>query len=414
MGMLTERMQIQAIVDELGGVAQREHPLSCFKEPWRTAYRAVIDNPNNPKEALRDALRTQTGWDDALGTILAAEVGGGWKKYPSLRELAEELPPITWLWEGWIPNGMLSLLGAVPGAGKSFMALDLARRIIEGDIFPDGTGMPRPGSNVVYVDAEAVPQITNERAKNWDMNTDNLFLMLPEQDEGMIDFTNQKCKDQLVEMTYNLEPALIIIDSLSSISSRGENSVEDVREVLAYLSHVAVEFECGMLLIHHLRKRAPLQMLDVLDADDFRGSSHIVAMARSVIALSIIQDSDKPNRNGPRRVEIVKTNLATYPEPIGFEILPGYPEGVILQYGEAPQPYKEPTKVEACMEWLVELLDEEGPMKPKDVVAEGKAEGFSRAVVYQARNMLTNRIDNAEGRKAPHNKWELRDYVEDG
>jgi hypothetical protein len=58
------------------------------------------------------------------------------------------------------------------------------------------------------------------------------------------------------------------------------------------------------------------------------------------------------------------------------------------------------------MEWLEDLLraHSEG-MKPMDVVIEGKAEGFSRAIVYHARKELRGKIENTIGHKAPNNCW---------
>ena len=81
-------------------------------------------------------------------------------------------------------------------------------------------------------------------------------------------------------------------------------------------------------------------------------------MARSVLGLSLIQTGPEPDRNGPRRLEVVKTNLARYPEPLGVEFLSGYPAGVTLQYGPPPQAYRKPTNhVAHHLERLLQVLD---------------------------------------------------------
>jgi len=153
--------------------------------------------------------------------------------------------------------------------------------------------------------------------------------------------------------------------------------------------------------------------MDLVTADDFRGSSHSIAMARSVLALSIIQDGAEPDRNGPRRLEVVKTNLCRYPKALGvwFEDSHELDEGQcsheleipdcsgtglgeggdcggigggpsvssgshsvpVVRYGDAPEAYREPAQAEACAAWLVEVLEEAGvPVRPWDVVALGK------------------------------------------
>lgn len=335
------------------------------------------------------------------------EAGSLPMEFPSLQEIADELPEVDWVWPQWIPRGMITLLGAVPGAGKSYVALDLARRIISGEPFPDGAPVPVPGANVIYVDAELVPQLINERALAWQMDRRRLFLMLPEEDD-LIDFGRVDCRDRLVEMIHTLRPELVVIDSLSSISLKGENNVEDVRCLLSFLNAVAVNFQCGLLLIHHLRKRGnKLPMLDILTIDDFRGSSHIIAMSRSVLGLSVVQTGPEMDRNGPRRLEVIKTNLARYPEPIGVEFQPLHPRGVRLQYGDAPQRYKEPSKVDECAEWLLQTLEEsDEPLSPREIVELAKEAGYSQAMVYRARRGLAQ-VVNTEGRQSPNNRWTL-------
>jgi hypothetical protein len=184
--------------------------------------------------------------------------------------------------------------------------------------------------------------------------------------------------------------------------------VEDVRAVLSFLSAVAREFDLALLLIHHLRKRGKaLPMMDLVTADDFRGSSHIIAMARSVLALSIIQDGPEPDRNGPRRMEVVKTNLCRYPPALGVRFEDNGRPAPEICYGEVPQPHREPTKAEACADWLLELLQEAGgPMQPKEVMVLGKEHGFKQATIYRARKELEGTVVNTAGKKVRGNSWE--------
>jgi len=407
--MMTRRMQIQALADHLAGLGNHNGRLQFedFEEPWQSAYQAVLEAPpEQRKQALFAALADRPDRDAILGAILAA-VPGEWPAFPSLHEIADTLPPIRWLWPDWIPRGMITLLGSVPGAGKSYLALDLVRRIIAGEPFPDGASQPLPGANVIYVDAESVPQIISERAELWKMDRSRLYLMRP-MDRLFIDFGDQADRDHLVEMASQLEPAMIVVDSLASISSRGENNVEDVRDLLGFLNRLALEFQCGLLLVHHLRKRGLLPMMDILTVDDFRGSSHIIAMSRSVMGLSIIRTGPETDRNGPRRLEIVKTNLARYPEPMGMEFRPLHPEGAWIEYtAEPPQPYRQPTKSDECSDWLVCLLQEAGPLRPQEIVEQAAAEGFSRRTVYRAREKLAERIADSKGNRHPENRWSI-------
>ena len=277
---------------------------------------------------------------------------------------------------------------------------------------------------MVYVDAEAVPQIQNERAAGWGMDRSRLYLMQPEERYGWIDFCGEEDQYRLLQMLYELQPHLVVVDSLSSITLKGENNVEDVRAVLSFLAAAAREFDLALLLIHHLRKRGKaLPMMDLVTADDFRGSSHIIAMARSVLALSVVQTGPEPDRNGPRRLEVVKTNLCRYPEAVGVVVEEGGGEGdhacpvgqvgppvqsavPRVRYVGAPAGYREPTQAEECGAWLVELLEEAGEaLSPKEVVGLAKEAGFSRGVVYRARKELEGVVVDTEGKFSPQNRW---------
>lgn len=403
--MLTRRMQIQAVADYLAGVnKQRVIAAPKFAEPWRTCWRALQDG-----KSLVEALAgySEKERQEIINAILGAVPGGGLQTYQTLEELAATMKPVRWLWRPWIPIGMLTLLGAVPGAGKSYVALDLANRIIGNGRWPDNTQIEDGGRPVIYVDAENVPQLLNERAMAWNMNRRLIYLMLPEPNT-LIDFSNQVDRDRLVEMMHATQPALVVIDSLSSITSRGENNVDDVRSVLGFLSSVAGEFEVGMLLIHHLRKRQPLPLIDDLTADDFRGSGHIIAMARSVLGLNIVKTGPDADRNGPRKLDLVKTNLAMYPDPLGCEFVPLHPSGVFLKWGKPPQRYEEPTQGDQVATWLLQLLaDSEEPVKPSDVIETGLELGYSESAIYRARKILEGKIVNTAGRRSPDNMWAL-------
>ena len=415
--MLTRRMQVQAVADALAGEPPaHSYRDTQFSDPWRTCWK-VLHNGTGlvPKDAILTVLKNlypeEKARNEIIGAILAAKPGLGPLLFPSLAEIATTLRPITWLWQDWIPMGMLSLLGAQPGSGKSLLALDLARRVIHGMEFPDGTDVSRvdAGRPVIYVDGECVPQIITERAQTWAMDMARLYPMLPSF-EKPIDFSTLETQETLIEMIYSAKPALVIIDSLGSINSRGENAVDDVRGILNFFNTVAAEFDVAMLLIHHLRKRPNLPLLPELTFDDFRGSSHIIAMARSVLGLSLVRTGPEQDPNGPRKLQVLKTNLTAYPKPIGMELVKLHPSGVIPKYGEVPQPYSAETKADDCEAWLIELL-EDGPMRPRDVVNAAEEAGYSRRTVYRARTSLEDRIVNTKGPRDPSAEWALSEQV---
>ena len=405
--MITERMQIQLLADRLAGLPVKVKA-GELNEPWATCWRVLESSNGTTNQALLEALKDEPERERIVGAILSARPGFS-PMFPSLKDIAEDLPPIEWLWPGWIPRGMLTIFGAAQGAGKSFVALDLAWRLIHNKCFPDQKPIPRPGCNVLYVDAEMVPQILNERATNYQIDRGKLYIMMPKAGE-MIDFAVDQYKDQMIEMVASLQPELVIVDSLSSIHSRGQNNVEDVRELLGFLTQVAGTFRTGLVLIHHIRKPGTggVQMLQYdLSMEDLSGSGHITAMARVVMGLHVVQTGPEFDPNGPRELKMLKTNLGPYEKPLGFEFAPLHPEGVFLKWTDKPaHRYQEPTKSDDCSEWLVDMLGA-GPMAPKEIVERAEDRGFNRRMVYRAREQLGSRIRSTEGRRSPENEWEL-------
>ena len=141
---------------------------------------------------------------------------------------------------------------------------------------------------------------------------------------------------------------------------------------------------------------------------DLSGSGHIVAMARVVWGLHVLQEGPQPDPNGPRLLKMLKTNLGPYESALGFRFATQPEAGVYLDWlSEAPQNYREPTQLERCAEWLLNLLREQGAMAPAEVIALGRAAGFSRSLIYRARKHLAGQVENTNGKQSPHNRWQI-------
>lgn len=408
--MLSQKMQIQVIADRLAHLPTSNTSKKMLDKPWSICWQA-IENAEVGQESqeLVKALESHPERNKILERIFATEPVQT-KEFPSLEELSKTLKPIEWILDGWLPRGMLTVLGAAPGVGKSFLGMDLVWRITSGKNNFDGrlinTHSEMP--SVIYVDAEAIPQVINERAIAYEIDRRRLYLMFPESGES-IDFSEDKYRYQLIEMAASIKPELVIIDSLSSIHSRGQNNVEDVRELLRFLSSLAQSFDIGLLLVHHIRKPGGGQDMQAynLSMSDLSGSGHISAMARVIWGLHIIQTESEPNPNGPRRLKMLKTNFGAYEDSLGFEFVARGDSAVIKWLDKSPEDYHTPTKLDKCKEWLLENL-EDGEKKPADMVEAGGEEGFSRAMIYQARQELEGSIENTEGKSSPKNRWQLR------
>lgn len=422
--MRTLQHQLQDLADWISGLELDPAPAADdFADgALRAAWRAISGLPWNDQPTLyrdlcatemRKAMTGYPGGSALCERILRVIPRTIDRPFRNLEEIGAGLRPVSWLWPGWLPLGMLTLLAARPGTGKSLIALDLAGRIITGQPWPDGAAMTQaPGRNVIYIDGENIPEVHNERALAWDLPRANLYPLLPDEEDMLIDLSGQKYQELLSQMVYRLEPALVVVDSLGAVMGKGENAVEEVRGLLGYLAGLAQHHAASVLIIHHLRKSTggQLPLFETIDPDQIRGSGHITAMSRVAWGLTTVQTGSRPDPNGPRKLQVIKSNLARHPDPIGVTLDP-LPDGdhVRVVYDQAaPEPYQEPTQRDEAAEWLLDYLEQAGqPVSPKAVVAAARDAGFSRTLIYRTRESLAAEIVNTGGRRSPDNAWAL-------
>ena len=151
-----------------------------------------------------------------------------------------------------------------------------------------------------------------------------------------------------MEWAWSTHPALIVVDSLSSITTRGENSIEDVRDVFAFLNRLALDYRCGTVIIHHLRKPgAQLPPAKTLTFHDLRGSSHISTMSRSVIGLHWVRTAPEPNMNDPRRMDVPNEPMPRSPlSRLNLEVRQGRGTAKIVEHPSAQNGYTTKIRVE--------------------------------------------------------------------
>lgn len=404
--MLTQRRQQQALANLIHG-HDPALDLSALQPPYDYIF-DYIDGYDT-QEAYQLLLRLKLINDKFSATIdniLSLEPGLKYQ-HESLADIGPTLPDIMWLWPGWLPQGLMSLLAAWPGVGKTYFALDLARRLADGLPAPDGQDLHHHSQNVIYVDAENFLPAIHARAQAWGMDSSTFYpIRRPPRD--LIDMANVEYQDTLVDMCYDLRPALVIIDSLSSVNLKGENNVEDLREVLSFFTELPQAFNCALLLIHHLRKPSKGHTQPVT-MHDLRGSGHLVAMARSILAIDVIRTGPDDDPNGPRQLKVVKSNLARYPRPLAvqYQPSPANPDIAVLEYGKIDfwLPPSE-TLTEQCIDWLIEILSR-GPRSYQELLKLAQEEGYKENVLQEARKSMGRTIVDTVGKQRKGNKWAL-------
>jgi putative DNA primase/helicase len=290
----------------------------------------------------------------ALGTLKAAPA----PQCATWADLEGLIGPIEWDWPGWLPRGFLTLLAGEAGLGKSILALRLCACYLRGDDWPDGArrsvALRDVLSHVVWCETEAAQAINWERAKSWGLPLDRILTPLGPLEDVSLDAPAHQAA--IARAAHRPEVRLVVVDSFSGASRRGENASERLAAV-RWLAALARDTGKAILLLHHLRKRGPPGRVSL---ERLRGHSSIVQPARTVLAL----DAPDPYRGGLRRLSVIKSNLAPFPEPLGVWVAAGGE----VRFAQAPRAPRPATALERAVEALKELLGD-GPAPANEVQA---------------------------------------------
>ncbi len=304
-----------------------------------------------------------------------------------IRGDAIKFEPVHWLWPGFIPAAMLSILAGAPGCGKTTIALSIAAVVTQGGTWPDGSRCSEAGDVVVWSGEDAAAVLAARlKAAGADMTRVHFVDGVREGHEST-PFDPARHVAKLFETIRGLgNPRLLVLDPVVSVVAGDSHKNAEVRNALQPLVDLARELGCALIGITHTSKgtmgRDPVERVT--------GSLAFAAVARTVLlAAKLKAEGDA----APRRVLVLaKSNVG--PDEGGFtyelarrEVAPEV-EGQYVQWGERLQGTARELLAEAGGEapddpsldvdgFLRELLSS-GEIAAKTVLAEATAAGFSR------------------------------------
>lgn len=283
--------------------------------------------PYTPSTIRSPALNQRPSLEESLSHDLSARA-------PQLVRLSDIAPqPVDWLWPGRIAIGKLTLLVGDPGAGKSFLACDLAARISTGAPWPD-TPQPElaegdasqpqpqqprsPGSVILLSAEDDWADTIRPRLDAHGADVTRIVAL-----QGMRERYDPHAALRLVDLSRDrtaLERAidsasdcrLVVVDPVSAYLGRtNSHSNANVRAVLEPLAELANRKRVALLAITHLRKSEGPALYRAL------GSLAFIAAARS--GWAIVRDSTNPER---RLMLPIKNNLANDSLGLAYRITP--------------------------------------------------------------------------------------------
>lgn len=335
-----------------------------------------------------------------------------------IRGDAVALEPVRWLWPGFLPAAMLTILGGAPGCGKTTIALSLAAIVTSGGTWPGGSARNAPGDVVIWSgeDGHAVlaarlvamgadmrrvhfiDGITGSEGEAFD----------PGRDMPMLEATAERLA----------APRLLILDPIVSAVAGDSHKGAEVRRSLQPVVALAQRLGCAVVGITHFSKgtagRDP--------AERITGSIAFAALARLVLVAAKVKADD----GEPRRVLVrAKSNIG--PDDGGFaysldrvevapdvegqrvvwlEALEGSARDVLAEAEADPEDCAASESDEA-MQYLRDVLKGADATPSRDASRRMKAEGFSDKVIRRAREKLGVLVKREGFGKDMRSVWSL-------
>lgn len=215
---------------------------------------------------------------------------------------------------GVLYRGKVTVLGGVPGDGKSLISNDTAARVSAGAAWPVGNGR-FAAAPVLLLTAEDDPADTiRPRLDMAGANCDRVHLI-----EGAYrvnDTTGDRSLDLVSLITdlpaieqkvVELGAHLIVIDPLTSFADSDTNKTQDMRRLLDGLAQMAARTAVSVLVITHMNKRS-----DARAAMQMIAGSHVIVAAVRVVLVT----ARDPNDKARRLLLPVKCNIG--PDEAGF------------------------------------------------------------------------------------------------
>ena len=168
-------------------------------------------------------------------------------------KIADRDPP-EWIVEQLVPQADFAMMFGNSGAGKSFLALDLALSIATGHPW---FNRPVKKGPIVWIAAEAAGSMRNRlrayaQAHGVELETTDLWVV-----EHTLSLMSNEEAQVLIEVLQEKQPLMVVIDTLAAASGgANENSGEDMNQVLANCRKLHEVTGALVMLVHHSGKDA--------------------------------------------------------------------------------------------------------------------------------------------------------------
>ncbi len=173
---------------------------------------------------------------------LASPIGGFCYEANHFKRLP--LPFVPYYIKDWLPKQGKCLIYAPAKAGKSTLAVQIARCIGVGEPF---LGIPTQQGSVLYIQCELGTKVLQDRLNKTGQAYDNVFVGT----SFSLKLDTTSGQRQLQTALDTICPNVLIIDPLYKVISGDENESADMRKICDFIDLTIETFECSIVIFGH-------------------------------------------------------------------------------------------------------------------------------------------------------------------
>ena len=291
-GWITRKIVEQALWDAcaMNGYRNKRGD-EVARKTLRSGLESGIERPRDPlpDEDVPEANFT-VGGKSPREALSSAPAGKRNVVLQSLQAVKEA--PVAWLWPGWLPAGMLTLLSGAGGTGKSTLAFNFAAAITIAGSWPDGQTYHQSENVLIWSSEDDLARTIKPRLMAAGADLAKVHAIQGTRDEfgDILPFDPSHDIDTLREVAKRMGGvALLIIDPIVSAVAGDMHKANDVRRSLQPIVFFAEEFHCAVLGITHFAKNTSGRNA----TERVIGSQAFAALARMVLVTAKEEDSDQ-------------------------------------------------------------------------------------------------------------------------
>jgi hypothetical protein len=260
-----------------GLIAGRENPRALLSVPTHVEAIDVSAMIHNGIEAYKTKHSVVASGKRCVSVLQGAEI---------------QAQPITWLWDGYLPLGKLTLLAGAGGTGKSTIAFSIAGTITNAGMWPDGSRCNVAGNVLIWSSEDDPADTIKPRLMSVGANERRYGVIQGVTDEHGLScpFDAGRDMDTLRDSVHQIGGiSLLIIDPIVSAVSGDMHKANDVRRSLQCIVDFAAEINCAVLGVTHFAKGTAGKN----SAERVIGSQAFAALARMVLVAAKEEESNR-------------------------------------------------------------------------------------------------------------------------